>query len=260
MLGKFFLCVSGTKRRFLFLTGSLIVLVCFPTLSWSLTGDRILISSLRQFSFLPSSESYSFPKALAIEQRFSKSVRSLRSYRCILKNFYDSHEKMPDEWLEMDVVYPQKKVRVNLYRPRKGAKLIYRSDTHFVRVKPFDFLGLVLTLSPKNSLLVSRYGHTIDHADFSSFDHRILRPACLARSCAYLGKGIWKGTSVDVLNVAPDVVEAHRIFGRMVLFFDRKSGWPLLMETLSPDGRFMEKVEYENCRKNVGFPPGFFRM
>jgi outer membrane lipoprotein-sorting protein len=60
--------------------------------------------------------------------------------------------------------------------------------------------------------------------------------------------------------VAPDVVEAHRIFGRMVLFFDRKSGWPLLMETLSPDGTFMEKVEYENCRKNVVFPPGFFRM
>lgn len=249
---------SNGKKHLL--SGWLIFLILFPQSAWSLTGDRILLYSLPQFTFTPSSETYSFPKALAIEQRFSKSVQSLQSYRCILKNYYDFREDTPDEWLSIYVVYSQKKVRVDLFRPRKGARLIYRSDTGSVRVKPFDFLGLVLTLSPRNSLLVSRYGHTIDHADFSSFDHRILGPACLARSCSYLGTGLWKGKSVDVLNVAPDVVEAHRTFGRMVLLFDRINGWPLLMETLSPEGRFMEKVEYENCRKNEAFPTGFFRM
>ena len=235
-------------------------LFCLPVPAWCLTGDRLLLSSLPQLSFSPSSEIYSIPKALAVEKRFSKSVRSLRSYRCTLKNYYDLREKTPDEWLEIDVVYPQKKVRIGLIRPRKGARLIYSSVTGSVRVKPFDFLGLVLTLSPRNSLLVSRYGHTIDHADLSSFDRRIFAPACLSRSCSYLGSGVWKGVPVDVLNIAPDVVEAHRTFGRMVLLFDRATGWPLLVETLSPEGRFMEKVEYENCRKNVFFPPGFFRM
>lgn len=236
------------------------LLSIFPIRAWGLTGDRLLLDSLPNFFFIPSSGTYSYSKALAIEKRFAKSVRLLQSYRCTLKNYYGLMEKTPEEWMEIDVVYPQKKIRMGLIRPRKGARLIYRADNGAVRVKPFDFLRLVLTLSPRNRLLVSRYGHTIDHADLLSFDRRILRPACLSRSCAYLGSGLLKGVPVDILNVAPDVVEAHRTFGRMVLLFDRKSGWPVLVETLSPEGKFMEKVEYENCRKNVIFPPGFFRM
>ncbi len=227
--------------------------------AWALTGDNILFP-IPAFSINSSSRTYSFLEAQSILHDFSEKIRSLHSYQCVMKNFYRKDNRKPDEWLEVSVRYPEKTVRISLRYPRKGAKLVYRDIARRVRVKPFVFLGLALTLSPHNSLLVSRFGHTIDHADFKSFLERILVPACLSKSCVYLGTGSWKGTPVNILNVAPDVVEARRTFGRMLLVFDQKKGWLRMVETISPQGRFMERVEYENCEENPVFPPGFFKL
>ena len=227
--------------------------------AWALTGDSTFFP-IPAFSIQSSSRTYSFLKAQSILQDFSEKIRSLHSYQCVMKNFYGKDKRNPDEWFEISVGYPEKKVRISLIYPRKGARLVYRAIAHRVRVKPFGFLGLVLTLSPHNSLLVSRFGHTIDHADLKSFLVRILVPACLSKSCVYLGTGSWKGTPVNILNVAPDVVEARRTFGRMLLLFDQKRGWLRMVETISPEGKFMERVEYDNCEENPVFPPGFFKL
>lgn len=227
--------------------------------AWALTGDNTLFP-LPSFSIHSSSRTYSFLRAQSILHVFSEKVRSLHSYQCVMKNFYRKDKNNPDEWFEISVRYPERKVRISLIYPRKGARLVYRAIARSVRVKPFGFVSLVLTLSPHNSLLVSRFGHTIDHADLRSFLGRILVPACLSKSCVYLGTGSWKGAPVNILNVAPDVVEARRTFGRMILLFDQKRGWLRMVETISPEGKFMERVEYENCEENPVFPPGFFKL
>lgn len=253
------------RIRSLFLNGLLIggtlsALFLARTIpAWSLTGDSSLFP-LTGFSMRSSSQAYSYLKARNILDHYFKKIRSLHSYRCVMKNFYRKDKRNPDEWFEISVRYPVKTVRISLRYPRRGAELIYRANNNSVRVKPFSFLALVLTLSPHNSLLVSRFGHTIDRADLKSFAKRILLPACLAKSCAYLGKGYWKGDPVNILNVAPDVVEARRTFGRMILFFDQKNGWIRMVETISPEGKFMERVEYDHCEGNPVFPPGFFQL
>lgn len=239
-----------------------VLLVLFlekPWPAWALTGDNTLFP-LPEFSIHSSSRTYSFLKAQSILHVFSEKVRSLHSYQCVMKNFYGKDKHNPDEWFEISVRYPEKKIRISLIYPRKGARLVYGGTIRRVRVKPFGFLDLILTLSPHNGLLVSRFGHTIDHADLRSFLGRILVPACLSKSCVYLGTGNWKGTPVNILNVAPDVVEARRTFGRMLLLFDQKKGWLRMVETISPQGKFMERVEYENCEENPVFPPGFFKL
>lgn len=226
--------------------------------SMAITGDSVVFSNL-DLSFSESTRTYDSKKANGIVDRFLNKSRRLTSYRCTMRNFYHQKALLPDEWFIVAVRYPIA-VRVDLIYPKKGARLVYLKSTGRVNVKPFGFLDLHLSLSPSNRLLVSRFGHTIDHADFRSFATRILKPACMARSCLYLGKGIWRKKSVYVLNIAPDALEAHRIFGRMLLLVDAKTGFPLLIETISPEGKFMERVEYHNCQMNVLYPKGFFKI
>ena len=224
----------------------------------AMTGDSVLLSDPR----LVLSDrvwAYDSEKARQIVGRLFRKTEALTSYRCTILNFYHQKSLLPDEWLTLSVRYP-KTIRIDLLRPRRGAALVYRRSTGLVRVKPFGFLSFRLTLSPRNSLLVSRFGHTIDHSDFESFTRRILKPACLARACLYLGKGIWKGRPVDILNVAPDVLEAHRIFGMMLILVNKQTGFPVMIETISPLGDFMERVEYRNCQTNVLYPQGYFKL
>jgi hypothetical protein len=115
-------------------------------------------------------------------------------------------------------------------------------------VRPFGFLPLKLSLSPKSSLITSRFGHTIDHADFLSYDRRILRPACLTHSCVLLATGQFGGRAVLVINVAPDQLEARPVFGRMWLLLDRETALPVSVASEGPDGHFWERIDYGNCR------------
>ncbi|MDA8112986.1 MAG: hypothetical protein M0T83_11095, partial [Nitrospiraceae bacterium] len=97
-------------------------------------------------------------------------------------------------------------------------------------------------------LIASRFGHTIDHADFLSYDRRILRPACLTHSCLLLGTGQIFGRAVSILNVAPDELEARPVFGRMWLLIDRKTALPVSVASEGPDGHFWERIDYRSCR------------
>ncbi|MHB1286142.1 MAG: hypothetical protein ACYCYP_06200 [Leptospirales bacterium] len=224
--------------------------------SMAITGDSVIFSNLH-LSFSEPTRTYDAKKANGIVNNFLSKSRVLTSYRCTMRNFYHQKAMLPDEWFILSVRYPIA-VRVDLIYPRKGAQLVYLKSTGMVSVRPFGFLGFLLTLSRTNRLLVSRFGHTINHADFRSFATRILEPACMARACLYLGKGLWRKKSVYILNIAPDVLEAHRIFGRMLLLVDVKTGFPVMIETISPTGKFMERVEYRNCQLNVHYPKGFF--
>jgi len=191
-----------------------------------------------------------------------KAFLALSSYRCLVRTFY--HEKKEGRELKADEkmilsVRPAGDIRVDLLRPRKGAWLIYRKKTNQVRVKPFSFLPMVLSLSPESSLITSRFGHTINHADYGSFYERVLAPACLLGGCVYLDRGVVLGRKVSIVNVAPVFGIARPIFGRMWVSFDRKTNLPVSISTIDPHGKFMERITYTHCQSNPLFPKNFFK-
>ncbi len=197
----------------------------------------------------------------AIVSRAETVFHSLSSYRCLVATYYHNVPSggadHSDEKMTLSVRFPGR-VRVDLIHPRGGAWLIYRQKTNNVRIKPFSFLPMILDLNPDNSLITSRFGHTLDHSSFRSFDSRVLAPACLLGGCVYLGDASVLGHSVNIVNVAPVFGIARPVFGRMWVGFDEKTRLPLFISTEDPHGRFMERILYTHCQENLSFPPGYF--
>lgn len=205
--------------------------------------------------------SYDYRKALSLSDLFEGEALRLRSYHCRVKTFYSLkrvgsprqigktvRQEDPDEDFDYSVVYHPLTVSVRLNHPRRGATVVYREVDRVTTLHPFDFLPLTLSLSPHNRLITSRFGHTIDHSDVRSFYHRVFRPACLTHSCLSLGSGIFKGLPVDIVNIAPDQLEARPVFGRMWVLLDGRSKFPVSVATYGPDGRFWERIDYEGCQ------------
>lgn len=219
--------------------------------------------------FLPSGSSlapgawrYSEPAGRLIVSSEHKSVLALSSYRCLVRTFY--HEKKDGRPTKADEkmflsVRSAGDIRIDLLRPKNGAWLIYRKDTNQVRVKPFSFLPMTLALNPDSSLITSRFGHTINHADYRSFYARVLAPSCMLGGCVYLDRGVVLGHKVRIVNVAPVFGIARPIFGRMWVSFDVKTSLPVSISTMDAQGRFMERITYTHCHLNPLFPKNFFR-
>lgn len=203
----------------------------------------------------PGSRGYDYPKAQAQADRLLMTLRHLSGYACLSQTYYSlkrirggrSSGPRPDESFDLEIRFSPLSVAVRMRFPRKGATVRYRSVEGVAVVRPFGFLPLSLSLSPKSSLITSRFGHTIDHADFLSYDRRILRPSCLTHSCLYLGSGRFAGRPVGILGIAPDQLEARPVFGRMWLLLDRETAFPLSVATEGPDGLFWERIDYLRC-------------
>ena len=202
---------------------------------------------------------YDYRRGVALSDRFLEQARRLSGYTCRTRTFYSLrrlvlHRKnrpvrqRPSEEFDLTVTYHPLTAFVRLVHPRKGATVFYRSVTRVAAVHPFSFLPLTLSLSPHSALITSRYGHTIDHSDFLSYDKRVLRPACLTHSCLYLGSGRFRGKPVEILNIAPDQLEARPVFGRMWLLLDEATSLPVSVPTVGPDNRFWERIDYGDCR------------
>ena len=202
---------------------------------------------------------YDYVQGLGLSDRLLEQARRLSGYTCRTRTFYSQRRlvllrknrpvaQRPNEEFDLTVTYHPLTAFVRLVHPRKGATVFYRSVTRVAAVHPFSFLPLTLSLSPHSGLITSRFGHTIDHSDFLSYDKRVLRPACLTHSCLYLGSGRFRGKPVEILNLAPDQLEARPVFGRMWLLLDRSTTLPLSIATVGPDGRFWERIDYGDCR------------
>ena len=202
---------------------------------------------------------YNYPKALALSDRFEASALRLTSYDCRVRTYYKiAHlgpraggrdpQGHPDEVFDLRVAFHPTVIHVRLNHPRQGATVDYSAVSQVVEVKPFSFLPFHLALSPRSSLITSRFGHTIDHADFRSFYERVLRPACLTRSCLLMGEGTFEGFPVRVVNLAPDQLEARPVFGRMYMLLDRTTSLPRAVATIGPTGKFWERIDYGDCR------------
>ena len=208
----------------------------------------------------PGSRTYDYSPAQSASDSLLLTLRGLSGYSCHVRTFYSlarlpqnrgtrgSSRDRSSESFDLAIQYAPFSVSVHLRHPRKGATVLYRSVEGVAVVRPFGFLPLTLSLSPHSSLIASRFGHTIDHADFLSYDRRILRPACLTHSCLLLGTGQIFGRGVSILNVAPDELEARPVFGRMWLLLDRKTALPVSVASEGPDGHFWERIDYRNCR------------
>ncbi len=210
------------------------------------------------------SRRYDYIEAQSAADRLLWVLRQLSGYSCRTRTFYSLKRlppginaarqsrggvrPRPDESFDLTIRYAPLSVAVRLRHPRKGATVLYRSVDGVAVVRPFGFLPLKLSLSPKSSLITSRFGHTIDHADFLSYDRRILRPACLTHSCLLLATGQLGGRAVLVINVAPDQLEARPVFGRMWLLLDRETALPVSVASEGPNGHFWERIDYWNCR------------
>lgn len=224
------------------------------------------------------SRRYDYREGQSAADRLLWALRRLSGYSCRTRTFYSlrrlptgsnasrpnrgGSRPQPDESFDLAIQYAPFSVSVRMGHPRKGATVLYRFVDGVAVVRPFGFLPLTLSLSPKSSLITSRFGHTIDHADFLSYDRRILRPACLTHACLLLGTGQIGGRAVSVLNVAPDQLEARPVFGRMWLLLDKETALPVSVASEGPDGRFWERIDYWNCRlflKDGRSPPAMTR-
>lgn len=205
--------------------------------------------------------SYDYQTALSLSDLFEAESLRIQSYHCQVKTFYSlknlgtpSHRRKkpgrekPNEDFSYSVAYHPMTVSVVLNHPRHGASVLYHEVDRVTLLHPFSFLPLTLSVSPHNGLVTSKFGHTIDHSDFRSFYHRMFRPACLTHSCLALGSGFFKGHPVDIVNIAPDQLEARPVFGRMWLLLDARTKLPLSVATYGPKGDFWERIDYENCQ------------
>jgi len=205
--------------------------------------------------------SYDYQTALSLSDLFEAESLRIQSYHCHVKTFYSlknlgapPHHRgkklreKPNEDFSYTVAYHPMTVSVVLNHPRRGATVLYHEVDRVTRLHPFPFLPLTLSVSPHNGLVTSKFGHTIDHSDFRSFYHRVFRPACLTHSCLALGTGSFKGHPVDIVNIAPDQLEARPVFGRMWLLLDARTKLPLSVATTGPEGSFWERIDYEDCR------------
>ncbi len=209
------------------------------------------------------SRTYDYPHAQSAADRLFLTLRTLSGYTCRTRDFYSLRRlpagagsdglhrgesgPRPNESFDLSIRYAPFSVSVHLRHPRRGATVVYRAADGVAEVHPFGFLPLTLSLSPRSSLISSRFGHTVDHADFLSYDRRILRPACLTHSCLLLGTGKFDGRPVSIINVAPDQLEARPVFGRMWLLLDRETSLPASVASEGPDGQFWERIDYQNC-------------
>jgi outer membrane lipoprotein-sorting protein len=151
-------------------------------------------------------------------------------------------------------------VRMEFIEPHKGAILVYDPVAKEVQLRPFGFLrSLVMRLSPRNWLVRSSGGHTVDESDLGALFKRVVELQKGGRT-AVLNEEEVGGRMTTVVSVEGADNAAVGGVHRYLLWLDVKSNLPLKVISYDLSGRKIEEVTMADLEVDVRFPEDFFSL
>lgn len=151
-------------------------------------------------------------------------------------------------------------VRMEFIEPHKGAVLVYDPVNKEVLLRPFGFLkSLVMRLSPRNWLVKSSGGHTVDESDLGALFKRVVALQKGGKT-AVLREEEVGGRMTTVVSVEGADNTGTDGLHRYLLWLDEKSNLPLKVISYDLSGRKLEEVTMADLEVDVRFPEDFFRL
>lgn len=151
-------------------------------------------------------------------------------------------------------------VRMEFIEPHNGAVLVYDPLIKEVRLRPFGFLkSLVMRLSPRDRLVKSSGGHTVDESDIGALFKRVVALQKGGKTIVSGGEdaGGRKTVAVSVEGAQNAEVDGYH---RYLLWLDVKSYLPLKVISYDLRGHKLEEVTMTDLEVGVRFPDGFFSL
>jgi outer membrane lipoprotein-sorting protein len=152
-------------------------------------------------------------------------------------------------------------VRMEFIRPHKGAVILYSPVTKKARVRPFVFLrSLVLTLSPRNSLITSPAGHRVDASDMGSL---LKEASTLADQGRMAVVGSEKVSGRETLLVEVNGAGNSVVNGgvhRYLLWLDVRTFLPVRTKSFNISDEMLEDVVMDDLEIDPDLPDSLFEQ
>ncbi len=149
-------------------------------------------------------------------------------------------------------------VRMEFEKPHKGAVLIYDPFKKEVLLKPFSFFkSLEMRMSPRDRLVRSSTGHTVDASDIGALLRNVkrLKENGTVKPSGEEEVGGRQTLAIEVLGLAG--FEADGV-NRYRLWLEKSSMLPLKVEAYSASGQLTESVLMDDLEVDPEFADGFF--
>lgn len=150
-------------------------------------------------------------------------------------------------------------IRMEFEKPHKGAVLVYDPMKKQVRLRPFGFWkSFEMRLSPKDSLIRSSRGHTVDESDIGALLRNVKR---LEENGSFEEEGGEEvgGRKARVIEVrgagaftTPDGVNRYR------LWLEGETMLPLKVQAFGAKGELLEEVLMYDLEADPSLPMDLF--
>ena len=149
-------------------------------------------------------------------------------------------------------------VRMEFVKPHKGAVLVYDPVEKAAVLRPFGFLKpFVLRLGPRNRLIRSSRGHTVDRSDIGALLENVERIKKNGKIEVFGAETTGGREAVKVGVVARGGFTSDGVNSYM-LWLEKRSAMPLRVIAFDAEGGIYEEVLMEDLELNPSFPDGFF--
>jgi outer membrane lipoprotein-sorting protein len=181
--------------------------------------------------------------------------KTIQSYTATLHSFSENETEI--------IQYAFKKpgfIRMDFIQPHNGAALVYNPKTENVTLRPFGiFKPLVLTLNPRNPLITSAKGHTVDHSDIGSLLENV-DMLYQKGTAILLGEEQITYRDCFVIKVRGDKGKIVEDVHRYDLWLDKETYLPVKVNSFDGNGNLIENVLINDLKVNVQFPQSFFQL
>lgn len=149
-------------------------------------------------------------------------------------------------------------VRMEFIQPHQGAALIYRPSDHKARLWPFGFHTFpMLTLNPRNPLILDPRGHSVDRSDVGPLLDNVRTLQAKGHTVVLDEEQVGRRRALHVVitGAADDTIEGvHRYH----IWLELATGFPIKVSSYDLRDELIETVLMDDVEINVPFPAGFF--
>lgn len=143
--------------------------------------------------------------------------------------------------------------------PHPGTVLIYDPVKNKVRIKPFESIRGVLTLSPDNDLVKSSAGHKANESDIGSFLAAVMKLQSNGTMCITGEEHLSGKKTVHVRVTGHGNFTVYGIH-QYDLWLDKETYLPLKVVASDLRGEFTEEVFMDDLEVNIDLPDELFHF